>query len=45
MTHSWYIIHILAGSEKRIKQVIFEQAVKKNLSDFFGDIIINVPER
>ena len=40
----WYIIHILSGSEKRIKQMITEQAAKKGLSDSFGDIIIPVVE-
>ncbi len=40
----WYIIHILSGSEKRIKQMILEQAAKKGLSDSFGDIVIPVVE-
>lgn len=40
----WYIIHILSGSEKRIKQMITEQAVKKGLSESFGEIIIPVVE-
>lgn len=40
----WYTIHILSGSERRIKQMIIEQAAKKNLSDYFGEIIIPVVE-
>lgn len=40
----WYIIHILSGSEKRIKQMILEQAAKKGLSDSFEEIIIPVVE-
>ena len=44
MSHKWYIIHILSGSEKRIKQMILEQAAKKGLSDYFGEIVIPVVE-
>jgi len=44
MSKSWYIIHILSGSEKRIKQMIVEGAAKKGLSDSFGEIIIPVVE-
>lgn len=40
----WYIIHILSGSEKRIKQMIIEQSAKKGLSESFGEIIIPVIE-
>lgn len=45
--HKWYIIHILSGSEKQIKQMILEQAAKKGMSHMFGEIIIpsvEVPE-
>ncbi len=44
MSQRWYIIHILSGSEKRIKQMILEQAAKKGLTDSFGDIVIPVVE-
>lgn len=44
MAHKWYIIHILSGSEKRIKQMIIEQATKHNLQESFGEIIIPVVE-
>lgn len=42
--HKWYIIHILSGSEKLIKQTILEQAAKKELSHMFGEIVIPVVE-
>lgn len=42
--HKWYIIHILSGSEKFIKQTINERAAKKGISHMFGDIIIPVVE-
>jgi len=42
--HKWYIIHILSGSEKLIKQTILEQAAKKGLSHMFGEVVIPVVE-
>ncbi len=42
--HKWYIIHILSGSEKLIKQAIQEQAAKKGLSHMFGEVVIPVVE-
>lgn len=44
MSHQWYIIHTMSGSEKRIKQMIFDQAAKKGMSDLFEDIVIPVVE-
>jgi transcriptional antiterminator NusG len=38
----WYIIHALSGHEKRVSQQIKEQAAKKNLSDFFEEIVVPV---
>jgi len=40
----WYIIHTLSGSEKRVKQMILDQIEKKNMSEFFEDIVIPVIE-
>jgi transcriptional antiterminator NusG len=39
---NWYIVHALSGYEKRIAQIIKEQADKKNLSDLFEQIIVPV---
>jgi transcriptional antiterminator NusG len=44
VTHQWYIIHTMSGSEKRIKQMIFDQAAKKGMSDLFEDVVIPVME-
>lgn len=40
----WYIIHTLSGTERRIKDMILDQAAKKNMSDFFEDIVIPAVE-
>jgi transcriptional antiterminator NusG len=40
----WYIIHTLSGSEKRVKQMILDQIEKKNMSEFFEDIVVPVIE-
>ena len=44
MAHQWYIIHTMSGSEKRIKQMIFDQASKKGMSGKFEDIVVPVVE-
>jgi transcriptional antiterminator NusG len=40
----WYVIHTLSGSEKRVKQMIFDQAAKKSMQNIFEDIVIPVIE-
>jgi len=40
----WYVIHTLSGSEKRVKQMIFDQAAKKSIQNIFEDILIPVIE-
>ncbi len=40
MSSNWYIVHVLSGSEKRVKQAILEQSAKKGLSEAFEDILI-----
>lgn len=44
MEHKWYIIHTMSGSEKRIKQMIFDRAAKDGMSSLFTDVIIPVVE-
>jgi len=36
----WYAINIASGSEKRVKQLLLENAAKHNLIQMFADIII-----
>ncbi len=40
----WYVIHTLSGSEKRLKQMILDQASKKGMSHLFEEILIPVVE-
>ena len=45
--YKWYIIQVTAGSEKKVKESILEQATKNNTLASFKDIVIpviNVPE-
>jgi transcriptional antiterminator NusG len=44
MSHKWYIIHTLSGSERKVKQAIIEQAQKGNMIDYFKEIIIPAVE-
>ena len=44
MSYQWYIIHTMSGSEKRVKQMIFDQSLKKNMSESFQEIVIPVVE-
>ncbi len=44
MSASWYIIHTLSGSEKKVKQTILEQAERKAMTSLFEEIIVPVVE-
>lgn len=44
MSYQWYIVHTMSGSEKRVKQMIFDQAAKKNMSHLFEDVVVPVIE-
>jgi len=44
VTHQWYIIHTMSGSEKRVKQMIFDQAAKKGMTALIEEIVIPVVE-
>jgi len=36
----WYIVHALAGYEKKVAKSIQDYAVMNNMSDYFGEILI-----
>lgn len=44
MSFSWYIVHTLSGSEKKVKQTILEQAERKNMSHLFEEVLVPVVE-
>lgn len=40
MALRWYVVNVYSGFEKKVAQVIREQAEKKGLQDYFGDILV-----
>ncbi|MDX2050298.1 MAG: transcription termination/antitermination protein NusG [Rickettsiaceae bacterium] len=40
MQSKWYIIHAHAGSEKKIRESILEQAQKKDMESYFEEILV-----
>jgi transcription termination/antitermination protein NusG len=40
MAQRWYVVNVYSGFEKKVAQAIQEQAEKKGLQDFFGDIFV-----
>ncbi len=40
MAQRWYVVNVYSGFEKKVAQAIQEQADKKGLQDFFGDIFV-----
>ncbi|MBP7253572.1 MAG: transcription termination/antitermination protein NusG [Alphaproteobacteria bacterium] len=44
MAHRWYVIHVYSGFEKKVAQTIREQAEKKNLVEFFSEILVPTEE-
>ncbi len=44
MAHRWYVVHVYSGFEKKVAQAIQEQAEKKNLVEFFSEILVPTEE-
>jgi transcription termination/antitermination protein NusG len=40
MAQKWYLVHAHSGFEKRVAQNIKENATKKNLEQFFGEVVV-----
>ncbi len=44
MAHRWYVIHVHSGFEKKVAQAVRETALKKNLADYFSEILVPTEE-
>ncbi len=40
MALRWYVVNVYSGFEKKVAQTLREQAEKKGLQDYFGDILV-----
>ena len=40
----WYVVNVYSGFEKRVLELIYDQAKKNNLSSMFGEILIPTEE-
>src|SRR5208282_4048719 len=40
MAQRWYLVHAHSGFEKRVAENIKENAEKKKLTQFFGDVVV-----
>lgn len=40
----WYIVNVLSGSEKKVSQSINEQILKKDLKEYFDQVVVPVQE-
>lgn len=40
----WYVIQVLSGAEKRVKQLILDQVKKHDMSELFEDVVVPVIE-
>ena len=44
MSHRWYVVNTHSGFEKKVSQVIKEQAERKGLSDHFTQVLVPMEE-
>lgn len=44
MSHRWYVVNTHSGFEKKVSQVIKEQAERKGLSDYFTQVLVPMEE-
>ena len=44
MSHRWYVVNTHSGFEKKVSQVIKEQAERKGLSDHFSQVLVPMEE-
>ena len=44
MSHRWYVVNTHSGFEKKVSQVIKEQAERKGLSDSFSRVLVPMEE-
>ena len=40
----WYIVHLMSGSENRVKKMLEEQIARKNMAEYFEEIVVPVLE-
>lgn len=44
MAARWYVVHVYSGFEKKVSEMIMEQAEKKGMADMFEEILVPVEE-
>ena len=44
MSHRWYVVNTHSGFEKKVSQVIKEQAERKGLADHFSQVLVPMEE-
>jgi len=44
LSHRWYVVNTHSGFEKKVSQVIKEQAERKGLSDHFSQVLVPMEE-
>ncbi len=44
MTKHWYVIHVYSGFEKKVAELIREQAGQKGMADKFDEVLVPVEE-
>ena len=44
MAHRWYVVHVFSGSEKKVAQLIREQAEAHGLTDLIDEVMVPTEE-